>query len=97
MNGCPFCTDFKDLLVKENIEFLTDHSVDPDKRRYAIEGEAECHYIDLDHYYKPGEDPYKILPKYWKEAVEKNSTRLKSSKFSTIPGLNSSKQLSISS
>ena len=58
---------------KENIEFLTDHSVDPDKRRYAIEGEAECHYIDLDHYYKPGEDPYKILPKYWKEAVEKFS------------------------
>jgi hypothetical protein len=52
---------------------LTDHSVDPDKRRYAIEGEAECHYIDLDHYYKPGEDPYKILPKYWKEAVEKFS------------------------
>ena len=30
-----------------------------------------------------------------KEAVEKNSTRLKSSKFSTIPGLNASKQLSI--
>jgi len=58
---------------KENIEFLTDHSVDPDKRRYAVEGEAECHYIDLDHYYKPGEDPYKILPKYWKEAVEKFS------------------------
>ncbi|MFM1793516.1 MAG: hypothetical protein RLZZ252_1870 [Bacteroidota bacterium] len=58
---------------KENIEFLTDHSVDPDKRRYAVEGEAECHYIDLDHYYKPGEDPYKILPKYWKDAVEKFS------------------------
>ena len=58
---------------KENIEFLTDHAVDPDKRRYAVEGEAECHYIDLDHYYKPGEDPYKILPKYWKDAVEKFS------------------------
>ena len=58
---------------KENIEFLTDHAVDPDKRRYAVEGEAECHYIDLDHYYKPGEDPFKILPKYWKEAVDKYS------------------------
>ena len=58
---------------KENIEFLTDHAVDPDKRRYAVEGEAECHYIDLDHYYKPGEDPFKILPKYWKEAVAKFS------------------------
>ena len=55
---------------KENIEFLTDHAVDPDKRRYA-EGEAECHYIDLDHYYKAGEDPFAILPKYWKDAVSK--------------------------
>ena len=58
---------------KENIEFLTDHAVDPDKRRYAVEGEAECHYIDLDHFYKPGEDPFKILPKYWKDAVAKFS------------------------
>jgi hypothetical protein len=56
---------------KENIEFLTDHAVDPDKRRYAVEGEAECHYIDLDHYYKVGEDPFAILPKYWKDAVAK--------------------------
>jgi hypothetical protein len=56
---------------KENIEFLTEHAVDPDKRRYAVEGEAECHYIDLDHYYKPGEDPFLILPKYWKDAVAK--------------------------
>lgn len=56
---------------KENIEFLTDHAVDPDKRRYAVEGEAECHYIDLDHYYKPGEDPFLILPQYWKDAVAK--------------------------
>lgn len=22
MKGCPFCTDFKDMLVKENIEFF---------------------------------------------------------------------------
>ncbi|MBM3164912.1 MAG: S1/P1 Nuclease [Bacteroidetes bacterium] len=56
---------------KDNIEFLTEHSVDPDKRRYAITGEAECHYIDLDHYYKQGEDPYSIMPKYWKDAVAK--------------------------
>jgi hypothetical protein len=58
---------------KENIEFLTDHAVDPDKRRYAVTGEAECHYIDLDHYYKPGEDPFEIVPKYWKDAVQKYS------------------------
>lgn len=56
---------------KENIEFLTDHSVDPDKRRYAVKGEAECHYIDLDHYYKPGEDPFEKMPKFWNDAVAK--------------------------
>jgi hypothetical protein len=56
---------------KEHIEYLTDHAVDPDKRRYAVEGEAQCHYIDLDHYYKPGEDPFAIVPKKWNDAVAK--------------------------
>ena len=36
---------------KEHIEYITEHAVDPDKRRYAVEGEAPCHYIDLDHYF----------------------------------------------
>lgn len=58
---------------KEHIEYITDHAVDPDKRRYAVDGEAQRHYIDLDHYYKPGEDPFSIMPKYWNEAVEKFS------------------------
>jgi len=56
---------------KENIEFLTEHAVDPDKRRYAVEGEAQCHYIDLDHYYKKGENPFEIVPKKWNDAVLK--------------------------
>lgn len=56
---------------KEHIEFITEHAVDPDKRRYAVEGEAPRHYIDLDHYYKPGEDPFEIMPRHWKDAVEK--------------------------
>jgi hypothetical protein len=56
---------------KEHIEYLTDHAVDPDKRRYAVEDEAQCHYIDLDHYYKPGEDPFAIVPKKWNDAVAK--------------------------
>lgn len=30
--------------------FLTEHAVDPDKRRYIILEEAARHYIDLDHY-----------------------------------------------
>lgn len=56
---------------KEHIEYLTEHAVDPDKRRYAVEGEAPRHYIDLDHYYKEGENPYEVMPKYWTKAVEK--------------------------
>ena len=58
---------------KEHIEYLTDHAVDPDKRRYAVDGEAQRHYIDLDHYYKPGEDPFTVMPKKWKDAVDKFS------------------------
>jgi hypothetical protein len=56
---------------KDHIEYLTEHAVDPDKRRYAVEGEAQCHYIDLDHYYKPGEDPFSIMPRHWYDAVDK--------------------------
>ncbi len=56
---------------KEHIEYLTENSVNPDKRRYAVEGEAQRHYIDLDHFYKPGEDPYTVMPKKWEDAVAK--------------------------
>jgi hypothetical protein len=35
---------------KCNIDYLTEHAVDPDKRRYAVKTEACKHYIDLDHY-----------------------------------------------
>ncbi len=56
---------------KRNIEYITDHAVDPDKRRYAMKGEAERHYIDIDHYVKEGEDPFKVVPKKWEDAVAK--------------------------
>lgn len=56
---------------KEHIEFITDHAVDPDKRRYAIEGEAQCHYIDIDHYKIDGQDPFLLVPKLWNDAVSK--------------------------
>lgn len=56
---------------KEHIEYLTEHAVDPDKRRYAVDGEAQRHYIDIDHYAKNGEDPFEIMPRRWKDAVEK--------------------------
>lgn len=56
---------------KEHIEYLTENAVNPDKRRYAVEGEAPRHYIDLDHFYKPGEDPELAMPRTWTDAVAK--------------------------
>lgn len=35
---------------KKNIKYITTNSVNPDKRRCAVEGEAEKHFIDLDRY-----------------------------------------------
>lgn len=55
-------------LYKSEIEFITEKAVNPDRRRYAVVGEAEKHYIDLDHY---GDSAINILPKYWPEAIEK--------------------------
>jgi len=45
------------VLYKPNIEFLSDHAVDPDKRRYAVAAEGPRHYIDMDKY---GAFPYCI-------------------------------------
>lgn len=58
---------------KFHIDFISEHAVDPDKRRYAVKGEAERHYIDIDHYSKNGEDPFTLMPRRWGEAIEKFS------------------------
>lgn len=55
---------------KPHINYVAEHAVDPDKRRYAVEGEAPKHYIDIDHY---GVHPFDNLPRNWFEAVEKFS------------------------
>jgi hypothetical protein len=56
------------VLYKTNSEFLSDHAVDPDKRRYAVQEEGPRHYIDLDHY---GDYPYTSLPENWDDAIAK--------------------------
>lgn len=53
---------------KKNIAFLSEHAVDPDKRRYAIPEEGPRHYIDIDHY---GSYPFEALPRNWDSAVAK--------------------------
>ncbi|GEO10888.1 hypothetical protein SAE01_33840 [Segetibacter aerophilus] len=58
------------VFYKPNIQFLSDHSVDPDKRRYLLASEASKHYIDIDRY---GKYPYKELPASYDSAVKKFS------------------------
>lgn len=53
---------------KPNIEFITDHAVDPDKRRYAVALEGQRHYIDIDYY---GQYPWASLPHNWDSAVSR--------------------------
>lgn len=56
------------VLYKPNMEFLSDHAIDPDKKRYALPEEGARHYIDIDHY---GHYPFDSLPRKWNEAVNK--------------------------
>jgi hypothetical protein len=58
------------VLYKPNIEFITEHAVDPDKRRYVVAEEGPRHYIDIDHY---GQYPFDSLPRKWNDAVAKYS------------------------
>lgn len=55
---------------KSNINYITEHSVDPDKRRYADTLEAPRHYLDADHY---GVSPFDSIPRKWDDAVKKYS------------------------
>lgn len=53
---------------KKNINYLSEASVNPDRRRYAVVDEAPRHYIDLDDY---GDSAAYTLPRYWNQAEEK--------------------------
>ena len=55
---------------KRHIKFITDHAVDPDKRRNIVRNEGAHHYIDIDYY---GPYPYTELPRKWDEAKTKYS------------------------
>lgn len=58
------------VLYKPNISFISEHAVDPDKRRYAVADEGARHFIDIDNY---GAYPYEALPRKWNDAVTKYS------------------------
>jgi hypothetical protein len=56
------------IFYKRHIQYLEENAVNPDKRRYAVKGEAPRHYIDLDVY---GDSAVYKLPRYWPDAVAK--------------------------
>ena len=57
------------VFYKTNIDYITDHAPDPDKRRYAMKEEGCRHFVDLNHYEMVL--PIATVPKYWKDAVDK--------------------------
>lgn len=52
---------------KRNIVYLTEHAVDPDKRRYIDTAEAPRHYLDVENF-GPKVDS---IPEKWTDAVAK--------------------------
>lgn len=55
-------------LYKKNIDYLAEHAVDPDKRRYATKHEGVRHYIDIDVW---GDRPFEEVPRELYRAVVK--------------------------
>ncbi|MBK0378392.1 zinc dependent phospholipase C family protein [Mucilaginibacter segetis] len=66
---------------KSNIEFITEHAVSADKRRYVDSTEAPRHYFDADHY---GKHPFSVMPQRWVDAAAKYSSDTLN-KYGTVP------------
>jgi hypothetical protein len=62
---------------RDRIDYLAEHAVDPDRRRYASEHEAVRHYIDLDHW---GAPPFTDLPR------DLTGAHIRESQLRVIPG-----------
>src|SRR5476651_2335882 len=52
---------------KSNIEFITEHAISADKKRYVDSTEAPRHFLDADHY---GKNPINRITQSWSDAVE---------------------------
>lgn len=55
---------------KANIQFITEHAVSADKKRYVDTTEAPRHYLNADYY---GKKPFAKIPQRWADAVVKYS------------------------
>src|SRR5476651_1264254 len=66
---------------KANIEFITEHAVSADKKRYVDSTEAPRHFLDADHY---GKNPFTTVPHNWADAALKYSADTLD-KYGTLP------------
>jgi hypothetical protein len=66
---------------KNNIEYITEHAVSADKRRYVDSTEAPRHFLDADHY---GKNPFAKIPQNWYDAAAKCSADTLI-KYGTLP------------
>ena len=66
---------------KSNIEYITEHAISADKRRYVDSTEAPRHYLNADHY---GKAPFKNIPQNWDDAVFKYTADTLD-KYGTVP------------
>lgn len=64
-----------------NINFVTEHAVDPDKKRYVDSTEGPHHFFDADHY---GKKPFDKMPQRWAEA-ERQYSADSLNKYGTVP------------
>jgi hypothetical protein len=66
---------------RANIEFITEHAISADKRRYVDSTEARRHFLNADHY---GKKPFSAIPQNWDDAVFKYSADTLD-KYGTVP------------
>jgi len=66
---------------KANIDFIAEHAVDPDKKRYVDSSEGPKHFIDADHY---GKNPFAKIPERRAEA-ERQYSADSLNKYGTVP------------
>jgi len=66
---------------RANIEFITQHAISADKRRYVDSTEAPRHFLNADHY---GKKPFNAIPQNWDDAVLKYSADT-IVKYGTLP------------
>ncbi|HEY4323134.1 MAG TPA: zinc dependent phospholipase C family protein [Mucilaginibacter sp.] len=66
---------------KNNIDYITEHAVSADKRRYVDSTEAPHHFLDADHY---GKKTFSNIPQNWVDAVVKYSADTLD-KYGTLP------------